>query len=299
MADQQVTDGLIVVDKAPGMTSHDVVARCRRIARTRRVGHGGTLDPMATGVLVVGVGRATRLLTYVVGTDKVYRATIRLGQATVTDDAEGDVTFTARVCAGEDAVRERLAAMTGEVDQVPSAVSAIKVNGVRAYKMVREGEAVELAARRVTISRIDVFAVRPAGDLLDVDVEVACSSGTYIRAIARDLGAALGVGGHLTALRRTAVGGFTLDEAATLERLAEIAEAGGEPVGLPLAQAIERAMPVRVVGDEEAKILSHGGPLEPAGIPGAYGILGPDGSALAIVRERGGRARPEVVLAPA
>lgn len=299
MADQQVTDGLIVVDKAPGMTSHDVVARCRRIARTRRVGHGGTLDPMATGVLVVGVGRATRLLTYVVGTDKVYRATIRLGQATVTDDAEGDVTFTARVRAGEDVVRERLAAMTGEVDQVPSAVSAIKVNGVRAYKMVREGEAVELAARRVTISRIDVFAVRPAGDLLDVDVEVACSSGTYIRAIARDLGAALGVGGHLTALRRTAVGGFTLDEAATLERLAEIAEAGGDPVGLPLAQAIERAMPVRVVGDEEAKILSHGGPLEPAGIPGAYGILGPDGSALAIVRERGGRARPEVVLAPA
>jgi tRNA pseudouridine55 synthase len=299
MADQQVTDGLVVVDKAPGMTSHDVVARCRRIVRTRKVGHGGTLDPMATGVLVIGVGRATRLLTYVVGTDKVYRATIRLGQATVTDDAEGAITATTPVLAGEDAVRARLADLTGEVDQVPSAVSAIKVNGVRAYKMVRDGATVELAARRVTISRIDVLAVRPAGDLLDVDVEVACSSGTYIRAIARDLGAALGVGGHLTALRRTAVGGFTLDEAATLERLAEIADGGGDPVGLPLARAIERAMPVRVVGDEEAKILSHGGPLEPAGIAGSYGILGPDGSALAVVRERDGRARPEIVLAPA
>jgi tRNA pseudouridine55 synthase len=165
--------------------------------------------------------------------------------------------------------------------------------------MVREGEAVELAPRQVTISRIDVFSVRPVDDLLDVDVAVACSSGTYIRAIARDLGAALGVGGHLVGLRRTAVGGFTLGEASTLEELADIAEAGGDPVGLPLAQAIERAMPVRTVGDEEAKILSHGGPLAPAGIPGAYGILGPDGAALAVVRETGGRARPEVVLAPA
>lgn len=299
MADQHVTDGLIVVDKAPGMTSHDVVARCRRIARTRKVGHGGTLDPMATGVLVVGVGRATRLLTYVVGTDKVYRATIRLGQTTVTDDAEGDVTATTPVSVEEHAVRAGLAALTGEVDQVPSAVSAIKVNGVRAYKMVRDGETVELAPRRVTISRIDVFSVRRIGDLMDVDVEVACSSGTYIRAIARDLGAALGVGGHLTALRRTAVGGFTLDEAATLEQLAEIAEAGGDPVRLPLAQAIERAMPVRTVDADEAKILSHGGPLEPVGVPGAYGVLGPDGTALAVVRERDGRARPEVVLAPA
>lgn len=299
MADQQVTDGLIVVDKAPGMTSHDVVARCRRVARTRRVGHGGTLDPMATGVLVVGVGRATRLLTYVVGTDKVYRATIRLGQSTVTDDAEGELLSSTPAAIAETLVREHLAAMTGEVDQVPSAVSAIKVNGVRAYKKVRDGEAVELAARRVTISRIDVYAHRVHGDVTDVDVEVACSSGTYIRAIARDLGAALGVGGHLTALRRTAVGGFTLDEAATLEQLAEIAEAGGDPVGLPLARAIERAMPIRTVGDDEAKVLSHGGPLAPAGIAGAYGVLGPDGSALAVVRETGGKARPEVVLAPA
>jgi tRNA pseudouridine55 synthase len=298
-AGQPVTDGLIVVDKAPGMTSHDVVARCRRIARTRKVGHGGTLDPMATGVLVIGVGRATRLLTYVVGTDKVYRATIRLGQSTITDDAEGTVVSSTPVSLPSEVVRAQLATMTGEVDQIPSAVSAIKVNGVRAYKMVRKGETVELAARRVTISRIDVFDVRAVDDLLDVDVEVACSSGTYIRAIARDLGTALGVGGHLTALRRTAVGGFTLDEAASLEQLAEIAEAGGDPVRLPLAQAIERAMPVRTVGDDEAKILSHGGPLSAAGIPGSYGILGPDGTALAVVRESDGRARPEVVLAPA
>ena len=299
MADQQTTDGLIVVDKAPGMTSHDVVAKCRRIARTRKVGHGGTLDPMATGVLVVGVGRATRLLTYVVGTDKVYRATIRLGQSTLTDDADGEITATHPVSVPQTLVHEQLAAMTGDIDQVPSAVSAIKVNGVRAYKMVREGETVELAARRVRIARIDVFDVRQVGDLLDVDVEVACSSGTYIRAIARDLGAALGVGGHVTALRRTAVGGFTLAEAATLEQLAEISQAGGDPVGLPLAQAIARTMPVRTVDDDDARILSHGGPLAPAGIPGAYGVLGPDGTALAVVRESGGRARPEVVLAPA
>jgi tRNA pseudouridine55 synthase len=307
-----VTDGLIVVDKAPGMTSHDVVARCRRIARTRKVGHGGTLDPMATGVLVIGVGKATRLLTYVVGTGKVYRATIRLGQSTVTDDAEGEVTASVPAAhLSDQRVREQLATMTGDVDQVPSAVSAIKVNGVRAYKMVREGESVELAARRVTIARIDVFELRRrgalaraaggavSGDFVDVDVEVACSAGTYIRAIARDLGAALGVGGHLTALRRTAVGGFTLDEAYTLEKLAELAEAGGDPVTLPLAKALTRAMPVREVDERDAKVLSHGGPLDAVGIDGPYGVVGPDGTPLAVVSERGGRAKPEIVLAAA
>jgi len=296
----QVTDGLIIVDKAPGMTSHDVVARCRRIARTRKVGHGGTLDPMATGVLVIGVGKATRLLTYVVGTGKIYRATIRLGQSTVTDDAEGEVTASVPAThLSDQVVRDQLATMTGDVDQVPSAVSAIKVNGVRAYKMVREGESVKLAARRVTISRIDVFELRRSGDFVDVDVEVACSAGTYIRAIARDLGAAFGVGGHLTALRRTAVGGFTLDEAYTLEKLAELADAGGDPVTLPLAQALARAMPVREVGEREAKVLSHGGPLEAVGIAGPYGVVGPDGAPLAVVSERDGRAKPEIVLAAA
>ncbi|NUR73532.1 MAG: tRNA pseudouridine(55) synthase TruB [Hamadaea sp.] len=300
MAEHQVTDGLIVVDKAPGMTSHDVVARCRRIARTRKVGHGGTLDPMATGVLVIGVGKATRLLTYVVGTRKIYRATIRLGQTTVTDDAEGEVTASVPAAhLSDQLVRTQLSTMTGEVDQVPSAVSAIKVNGVRAYKMVRDGEAPELAARRVTIERIDVFDVRTDGDFVDVDVEVACSAGTYIRAIARDLGVALGVGGHLTALRRTAVGGFTLDEAYPLEKLADLAEAGGDPVTLPLAAALRRAMPIREVDEAAAKVLSHGRPLEPIGLDGSYGVLGPDGTPLAVVSERGGKARPEIVLAAA
>lgn len=287
------TDGLIVVDKEPGMTSHDVVARLRRIARTRKVGHGGTLDPMATGVLVVGVGRATRLLTYIVGTEKVYRGTIRLGQATITDDADGDITQT--VPAGhlsDTQIGERLAAMTGEVDQVPSSVSAIKVKGVRSYHRVRQGEEVQLEARRVTIARIDLLQITRTDQLIDVEVEVECSSGTYIRAIARDLGAALGVGGHLTALRRTRVGGFTLAEARTLEQLAEL----DEPVGLPLAQALARALPVIEVSEEQARTVAHGGPLPRAGRPGPYGVIGPDGTALAVMSDRDGRSRPEIVL---
>jgi tRNA pseudouridine55 synthase len=291
-----VTDGLIVVDKSGGMTSHDVVARVRRIAGTRKVGHGGTLDPMATGVLVIGVGRATRLLTYVVGTDKVYRGTIRLGQSTITDDAEGEVVATApadRVAAIiDEGVWAELATMTGEVDQVPSSVSAIKVNGVRSYHRVRQGEQVELPARRVTISRIDVLKITREPGVIDVEVEVACSSGTYIRAIARDLGVAVGVGGHLTALRRSAVGGFTLAEAHTLEQLAELPD----PVTLPLAKALARAMPVRSVDEAQAKTLSHGGPLPAIGQAGPYGVLGPDGAALAVVSEREGRARAEIVL---
>lgn len=291
---EATTDGLIIVDKPGGMTSHDVVARCRRLARTRRVGHGGTLDPMATGVLIIGVGRATRLLTYVVGASKVYRGTIRLGQATVTDDAEGEVTSAADASGVSDAaILAALAAQTGTVDQVPSAVSAIKVNGVRAYKQVREGKAVELAARRVTISRIDVTATRrDTPGLVDVDVEVDCSSGTYIRAIARDLGAALGVGGHLTALRRTAVGDFDLQEAASLEALAELAD----PVTLPLAQALRRVFTVRDADAEETRILSHGGPLAAVGLTGPYAVFGADGAPLAVVSERDGKARAEIVL---
>ena len=201
--------GLIVVDKPPGMTSHDVVARVRRLAQTRRVGHGGTLDPMATGVLVLGVGRATRLLTYVIGADKGYAATIRLGQSTVTDDAEGPVVTEAPAGSVDDAaIQAGLAALTGVISQVPSAVSAIKVGGQRAYARVRAGEEVALAARQVTVSRLDLLDVRRLGEVIDLDVAVDCSSGTYVRALARDLGAGLGVGGHLTALRRTRVGGF-------------------------------------------------------------------------------------------
>ncbi|WP_407952070.1 tRNA pseudouridine(55) synthase TruB [Plantactinospora sonchi] len=294
-------DGLIVVDKPGGMTSHDVVARIRRLARTRRVGHGGTLDPMATGVLIIGVGRATRLLTYVIGAGKSYAATIRLGQSTVTDDAEGDVTATADAAGvTEEAVRSAVVPLTGEIDQVPSAVSAIKVDGQRAYKRVRDGEAVELAARRVTVSRFDVLDIRretvDGAAVLDVDVAVDCSSGTYIRALARDLGAALGVGGHLTALRRTAVGEFTLAEALTLSTLEEVAP---EVVNLPLDVAARRFFPQRQASADEAKVLSHGGPLDPAGIVGPYAVFGPEGGLIAVVSERGGRARAEIVLAPA
>ncbi|WP_239082108.1 tRNA pseudouridine(55) synthase TruB [Actinoplanes teichomyceticus] len=281
------------------MTSHDVVARIRRLARTRRVGHGGTLDPMATGVLIIGVNRATRLLTYVIGAEKSYTATVRLGESTVTDDAEGEVTATTSTAGVTDeAIRAGLAAQVGEIDQVPSAVSAIKINGQRAYKRVRDGEAVEIPARRITVHRLDVLAIRrPQGrDVIDVDIDVTCSSGTYIRAIARDLGAALRVGGHLTALRRTAVGGMTLDAAATLEQLEERAP---DVVGLPLSEAARRAFPQRVATEEETRVLRHGGPLAPAGIDGPYAVFAPDGEVLAVVSERGGRARAEIVLAPA
>jgi len=292
-------DGLIVVDKPAGMTSHDVVARIRRLAKTRRVGHGGTLDPMATGVLIIGVNRATRLLTYVIGTGKSYTATIRLGQSTITDNAEGETTAVADVAGvTDDAIRAGLAAQTGEIDQVPSAVSAIKIDGRRAYKRVRDGETVELPARRVTIERLEVLDIRRLDDpaVIDVDIDVECSSGTYIRAIARDLGATLGVGGHLTALRRTAVGRMTLAEAVTLEQLEERAP---DVVGLSLAEAARQAFPQRTATPEEARILSHGGPLEPVGIGGPYAIFDPDGEVLAIVSERAGRARAEIVLAPA
>ncbi|TDB71931.1 tRNA pseudouridine(55) synthase TruB [Micromonospora sp. KC723] len=292
------TDGLIVVDKPGGMTSHDVVARVRRLARTRRVGHGGTLDPMATGVLVIGVGRATRLLTYVIGAGKSYTATVRLGQATVTDDAEGDVIATSQAGQLTDAaVRDAFTPLTGEIDQVPSAVSAIKINGQRAYRRVREGESVELPARRVTVSRLDVRAIRrDTPDVVDVDIDVTCSSGTYIRAIARDAGLALGVGGHLTALRRTAVGNFTLTEAATL---AELEQRAPEVVNLPLDVAADRYFPRRDATAAEARTLSHGGPLDAAGVVGPYAVFGPDGGLIAIVSERDGRARAEIVLAPA
>ncbi|WKU04720.1 tRNA pseudouridine(55) synthase TruB [Micromonospora sp. HUAS LYJ1] len=291
-------DGLIVVDKPGGMTSHDVVARIRRLARTRRVGHGGTLDPMATGVLVIGVGRATRLLTYVIGAGKSYTATVRLGQSTVTDDAEGDVVAATPAGALTDAaIRAAFVPLTGEIDQVPSAVSAIKINGERAYKRVRDGEQVELPARRVTVARLDVSAIRrDTPDVVDVDIDVDCSSGTYVRALARDAGLALGVGGHLTALRRTAVGSFTLAESATLATLEQRAP---EVVTLPLDTAADRYFSRRQASADEARLLSHGGPLDPVGIAGPYAVFGPDGGLIAIVSERDGRARAEIVLAPA
>jgi tRNA pseudouridine55 synthase len=248
---------------------------------------------MATGVLVIGVERATRLLTYVIGSTKGYTATIRLGQSTVTDDAEGEVTASADASAvADDAVAAGLRALTGEIDQVPSAVSAIKINGQRAYKRVRAGETVELAARRVTVARLDLLATRRHEQATDLDVDVACSAGTYIRALARDLGAALGVGGHLTALRRTRVGGFTLAEAQTLEELT----ARENPVNLEISAAAARLLPRRDATEDESRTLRHGGPLPSVGIAGPYAVFDPAGDVLAVVSERDGRARPEVVL---
>jgi tRNA pseudouridine55 synthase len=289
--------GLVIVDKPAGWTSHDVVARLRRLAGTRRVGHAGTLDPMATGVLVVGVGAATRLLHHLVLTDKAYTATVRLGQATVTDDAEGDVVSAASATGvGEDAVRTAMATLTGDIAQVPSAVSAIKVDGQRAYHRVRSGAAVDLAARPVTVRRFDALRfTRPSTELLDVDVVVECSSGTYVRALARDLGAALGVGGHLTALRRTRVGPFGLERAHTLDQLAAL----DDPVTLPLAAAVRAAFPAREVDARETRELSYGRPLAPRGIAGVHGAFAPDGAVVALLHERDGAARPVLVFAAA
>lgn len=294
-------DGLVVVDKPAGWTSHDVVARVRRLAGTRKVGHAGTLDPMATGVLVLGVERATRLLTYVVGADKEYLATIRLGASTTTDDAEGEVL--ARADASHLRAADLLphvAALTGAIEQVPSAVSAIKVDGKRAYARVRAGEDVQLAARPVTVHRFDVHEARPVADGgLDVDVTVVCSSGTYIRALARDLGAALGVGGHLTALRRTRVGPYGLDVARTLEEL----EAAFDV--LPVADAARTAFAVRDLSAEEARALAYGQRIpHPADGPAGtrehpVAAYAPDGTLVALVADDGGRCRPVLVLAPA
>ncbi len=289
-----IAGGLVVVDKPAGLTSHDVVARIRRLAGTRRVGHAGTLDPMATGVLVLGVGHGTKLLHHLVLTDKAYTATIRLGQVTSTDDAEGDV-LAAASAAGVDpvAVRVAIGPLTGEIQQVPSTVSAIKVDGRRAYQRVRDGEMVVLAARPVTVRRFDVLHLnRPTPDLLDLDVEVECSSGTYVRALARDLGAALGVGGHLTALRRTRVGPFTIDGARTLDELAAL----DDPLTLPLPDAVRAAMPVREIDGDEAGELSYGRPLAARGIGGVHAALAPDGTVAALLREDDGRARPVVVF---
>jgi tRNA pseudouridine55 synthase len=290
-----VTDGIVVVDKPAGMTSHDVVARVRRLARTRKVGHAGTLDPMATGVLVVGVGRATRLLHHLVLTDKSYAATIRLGQATTTDDAEGEVIASTSTRDVRDAdITAAVAGLTGEIAQVPSSVSAVKVAGQRAYARARAGENVELAARPVVVSRFDVLELRRLGDFIDVRVEVECSSGTYVRALARDLGRALGVGGHLTALRRTRVGPFAVGVARTLEELAALQH----PVTLPLADAIRLAMPVREIDEAEARTLSFGRPLQADGHPGVHGALS-GGQPVALLREADGLARPVLVFTPA
>jgi tRNA pseudouridine55 synthase len=287
--------GLVIIDKPGGLTSHDVVARLRRILGTRKIGHAGTLDPMATGVLVCGVDRGTKLLGHLALDTKAYTATIRLGVATTTDDAEGEAIGGADAAeVDEGAVRAGMAVLTGAIDQVPSSVSAIKVDGKRAYARVREGEDVVLPARPVTVSEFALLAVRRGPGVTDLDVDVECSSGTYVRALARDLGAALGVGGHLTALRRTRVGPFTLERARSLEALE------ADPVlSLPLDDAVAVAFPRREVELALAVDLSHGKPLPPVSIEGTYGVFAPDGRVIGLVAEREGMARPVVVLAPA
>jgi tRNA pseudouridine55 synthase len=308
--------GLIIVDKPGGWTSHDVVAKIRRLAGTKRVGHAGTLDPMATGVLVIGVEKATRLLGYLALTEKEYAGTIRLGQTTSTDDAEGEVIGHVPVSdIGEAELLRAVSALTGEISQVPPGVSAIKVGGKRAYKLARAGETPELPARTVTVLEFAVDAVRPAGDLLDVDVRVTCSSGTYIRALARDLGAALGVGGHLTALRRTRVGPYLASQAHTLDELAHgvgqtpagqipaagPAPAGGQGAGLaviPLATAAAAAFPRRDLTGAQASALAHGARLDATGTGDApVAAFAPDGSLVALLTDEDGRARSLAVFA--
>jgi tRNA pseudouridine55 synthase len=291
-----VTDaGLVVVDKPAGVTSHDVVGRCRRIFGTRKVGHAGTLDPMATGVLVVGIERATKILGLLTATDKSYSATIRLGQTTSTEDAEGEILQTVSAHDVADAqIGEAVAALRGEIDQIPSAVSAIKVGGKRAYKLAREGHTVELAARSVRIDRFDVLAIRHQDRLVDVDVEVDCTSGTYIRALARDVGVALGVGGHLTALRRTRVGRFGLDQARTLDDLAETPR-----LSYSLDGACLQVFPRRDLSEQETEDTRHGRPLKPAGVEGVYAATAPDGQVIALLRDEGERTKSVVVLRPA
>jgi tRNA pseudouridine55 synthase len=292
-----VTDqgGLVIVDKPAGWTSHDVVARIRKLAGTRRVGHAGTLDPMATGVLVVGVEKATRLLGYLALTQKEYTGTIRLGQTTDSDDADGAVLSRVPATGVTEAnLRRAVDDLTGDILQVPPGVSAIKVGGQRSYRLARAGAAPKLAARLVTVSVFAVGEIRRAGDVVDVDVSVTCSSGTYIRALARDVGAALGVGGHLTALRRTRVGPYRLGQARTLEQLAERLEL------TPLADAAAAAFPRRDLTPEEARLIGHGGRLPAVGAgPDPVAAFGPDGSLIALLTEEDGRARSLAVFAAA
>lgn len=305
----EVGSGVVLVDKPAGWTSHDVVGRIRRLAGTRKVGHAGTLDPMATGVLVVGINRATRLLTHIVGVDKTYTATIRLGQSTTTDDAEGELVATRFANA---VTRERIdravTELTGDIMQIPSTVSAIKVDGRRAYDRVRAGEDVNLQARPVRVDRFEVLQVRrlEGGRIVDLDVEVHVSSGTYVRALARDLGEALDTGGHLTALRRTAVGPYSEQQCLSLEQLGGVND-DGDFGYIGLAEAAGQLFPARTVSAEEAEHLRHGRRITASGTSGEpattqsestgegsagqphrhelTAAFGPDGALIALLRD--------------
>lgn len=293
--------GLLIIDKPADITSHGVVARVRRALGLRKVGHAGTLDPMATGVLVLGVGRATRLLGHLALHDKDYAATIRLGVTTVTDDREGDIVHTAPPSAvaevTDDAIRAGVRALTGVIDQVPTAVSAIKIDGERAHRLVRAGASVELAARSVEVSRFEILAIRRADDTIDVDVEVTCSTGTYVRALARDLGADLGIGGHVTVLRRTRVGAWSEREAVSLEALEAAVDPWALVVGID--DAARRAFPSRVVDSVEAEHVRHGRPMAWDGDPERLvALVDETGRLLALAEPKGDRAHYLAVFVP-
>ncbi len=290
-----MSDGFLVVDKAPGMTSHDVVAIGRRALNTRKVGHAGTLDPMATGVLVLGFNNGTRLLQYITDGDKSYKATIVLGASTTTDDHEGEITSTADASGVKDEeIKRILGEMVGEIRQRPTNVSAIKVDGKRAYDRARSGEEFELPARKVTISQLDILNIRHKDVTTLVDIAVTCSAGTYIRAIARDLGAELKVGGHLNVLRRTRVAGFTLDQAIGIDQLK-----GGNVKTLDLADVARATFPVRELALDEVNELSFGRPLSPNQGDEIFAALSPDNRLIALLKNASDKAKPVAVFAAA
>jgi len=290
-----MSEGFLVVDKAPGMTSHDVVAISRRALGTRKVGHAGTLDPMATGVLVIGFGNGTRLLQYITDGDKSYTATIVLGASTTTDDHEGEIIATADASqVNPDDIKAVLATMVGEIMQRPTNVSAIKVDGKRAYDRARSGEEFELPARKVTISQLDILAIRQKDATTLVDIEVTCSAGTYIRAIARDLGAELNVGGHLNVLRRTRVAGFTLDQAINIDQLK-----AGNFTALDLVDVARRTFAIRELDLLEVSELSFGRPLKSNESDEIVAAISPDNRLIALLKNSLDKAKPVAVFAAA
>jgi len=288
-----IAHGFLVIDKDPAMTSHDVVAMGRRALNTRKVGHAGTLDPMATGVLVLGFGNGTRLLQYVTNGDKSYLATVVLGAATITDDHEGEITSTADVSAVTDAaIESELAKMRGTIAQRPSSVSAVKVDGERAHARVRAGEVFELPARIVTISNLEILEIRRVENRIEVDIDVTCSAGTFIRAIARDCGAALGVGGHLNKLRRTRVAGFGLDRTVSIEALR-----AQDFTPLTMADVARATFAVRTVSADEATELSFGRALVANANEEITAAISPADEVLALLQNKEGKALPIAVFA--
>ena len=287
--------GFLVVDKEPGMTSHDVVAIARRALGTQKVGHAGTLDPMATGVLVLGFNNGTRLLQYITDGDKSYQATIVLGVSTITDDFEGEVIATVDASAiTDEQINAELGSMRGTFMQRPSSVSAVKVDGERAYDRVRSGETVVLASREVTISRLDILQIRRSKKRVEIDIEVTCSAGTYIRAIARDCGDGLKVGGHLSALRRTRVAGFTTTGAASIAGLKS-----AEFSTLDLADVARATFPVREIALDEKLELSFGRTVTANPADGVYAGISPANELIALLSNVDGKAKPIAVFAAA